>query len=90
MVENESIVPCESQIAEWFNQYFTNITDSLPIKPYVTMPSYVPLRDPIMDAFRKYESHPSIALINSNIRHTQTFEFQPIICFDFVNEIIGT
>ena len=43
LVENESIISCESQIAECFNQYFVNITDSLPIEPYVTLPSYVPL-----------------------------------------------
>ena len=86
MVENESIISCESQIAECFNQYFVNITDSLPIEPYVTLPSYVPLQDPIIDALRKYENHPSIALIKNNMRYAQTFEFKPISYADIVNE----
>ena len=87
LVENESIISCESQIAECFNQYFVNITDSLPIEPYVTLPSYVPLQDPIIDALRKYENHPSIALIKNNMRYAQTFEFKPISYADIVNEI---
>ena len=63
LVENGSIISLESQIAECFNQYFVNSKDSLPIEPYVPIPSYVPLRDPIIDSFRKYENHPSIAMI---------------------------
>ena len=74
-------------MAECFNQYFVNITDSLPIEPYVTVPSYVPLRDPIIDALRKYEKHPSIAMIQKNIRYMQAFELKPINCADIVNEI---
>ena len=49
--------------------------------------SYVPLRDPIIDALRKYENHPSIAIIQKNIQYTQAFEFKPISCADIVNEI---
>ena len=67
MVENEFIISCESQVAERLNQYFLNITDSLPIEPSVTIPSYVPLRDPITDELRKHENDPSIAMIQKNI-----------------------
>ena len=74
-------------MAEWFNQYFVNITNSQPIEPYMTIPSYVPLRVPIIDALRKYENQPSIAMIQKNIRYTQASEFKPISCADFVNEI---
>ena len=87
LIENESIKSCESQMAEWFNQCFVNITNSLPIEPYMTIPSYVPLRVPIIDALRKYENQPSIAMIQKNIRYTQASEFKPISCADFVNEI---
>ena len=51
------------------------------------MSSYVPLRDPINDALRKYENQPSAVLIKNNIRCAQTFEFQPISCDDIVNEV---
>ena len=87
LVENESIISCERQIAECFNHYFINITDSVPIEPYVTIPSYVPLRDPIIGALRKYENHPSVVLIKNNIQCSQPFEFQPISCVDIANEI---
>ena len=87
LVKNESIISCERQIAECFNHYFINITDSLTIEPYVTTPSYVPLRDPIIDALRKYENHPSVVLIKNNIQCSQPFEFQPISCVDIANEI---
>ena len=87
LVENGSIISCKSQIAECFNQYFINITDSLPIEPYVIMPSYIPLRDPIIDALRKYENHPSVILIENKLRYTQTFYFHANSCVDIVNEI---
>ena len=84
LVENESILSCERQIAECFNHYFINITDSLPIE---TIPSYVPLRDPIIDAHRKYENHPNVVLIKNKIQCSRPFEFQPISCVDIANEI---
>ena len=37
LVGNESIVSYESHIAQCFNQYFTYITDSLPIESYMTI-----------------------------------------------------
>ena len=42
------------------------------------MPCYVPLRDPIINGAQKYENHPSIALIQKNIRYMHIFEFKPI------------
>ena len=86
LFENESVISCESRTAECFNQYFININGSLPFEPYVTMPSYVPLRDLIIDSLRKYENHPSIILIKTSIRCTQSVEFQSISCADIVNE----
>ena len=76
-----------SQIAECLHHYFINITDSLPIEPYVTMPFYVTLRNPTVDAIRKYENHSSVVLIKNNLPYTQTFELQPISCVDIVHEI---
>ena len=57
----------------------------LRIEPNVTIPSYVPLRDPIIDVLRKYDNYPSVVLIKNNIQCTQTIEFQPISCVDIVN-----
>ena len=87
LFENESAISCDSHIAECFNHYFINNTDSLPIEPYVNTPPYVPLRDPIIDALRKHEDHPNVILIKNNIRCAKNFEFQPIRCVDIVNEI---
>ena len=55
----------------------------------MTMPSYVSLKHPSVDAFRKYENHPSIVFIKKKIRYTQAFEFQPASYLDIVNEISG-
>ena len=78
LVKDESIISCESQRAECFSHYFINITDSLPIEPYV--------RDPIIDVLSKYDNHPRVVLLKSSIRCTQTFEFQPFSCVDIVNK----
>ena len=46
LVENGSRIIFDKQIVECFNDYFANITYTLPIGAHVTPPSYVPLQNP--------------------------------------------
>ena len=43
----------------------------------MTPPSYVPLQDPVLNAIKKYENHPTVALIRNNV-DDDPFEFHPV------------
>ena len=87
LVENGSRIICDKQIAECFNEYFVNITSTLPVEAPVTPPSYVPLQDPVLNAIKKYDNHPSVVLIRNNIANNESFEFHPVSPNDVWNEI---
>ena len=87
LVENGSRITCDKQIAECFNEYFVNITSTLPIEAYVTPPSYVPLQDPVLNAINKYDNHPSVVSIRNNVANDESFEFHPVNPTDVWNEI---
>ncbi len=88
LVENCSRLVCDKQVAECFNEYFVNITDTLPIEVPVNLPSYVPLQNPVLNAIKKYDNHPNVKLIKNNIIvNNETFEFNPVCPNDVWNEI---
>ena len=72
------------KIAEIFNHYFTNITESLGISEDQTLLSPTNgINDPLEKAIKKYENHPSIKMIKGRCELDQ-FEFKPVT----VNEIL--
>ena len=72
-MENEVLVTDDKEVAEIFNEYFVNITDSLGIiQPKDALTPTDGLHDPVEIAIKKYSSHPSIKLISEN-KKIQTF-----------------
>ena len=60
LVENEKIITNDSEVAEIFNEFFTNITKTMDITPGECTP--VPtehLLDPVEIAVEKHKYHPS-------------------------------
>ena len=53
----------------------------------MTPPSYVPLKDPILNAIKKYDNHPSVVLIRNIVANNESFEFHPVSPNDVWNEI---
>ena len=80
LVENGNIVTDELAISEVFNEYFTNITDSLNIKQWPESIEVSQIDDQVQRAILKYDNHPSIEKIKSHFPydHHSTFEFTPI------------
>ena len=79
LLENNELVNDNRAVANIFNDYFVSITDSLDI-PTVSenlTPTYE-IRDPLDIALTKYESHPSIKLINERVQVEHTFEFEHV------------
>ena len=69
LVENEKIITNDSEIAEIFNEFFTNITKTMDIAPgeCILVPTNQ-LLDPVEIAVEKYKYHPSIQKIKDKVK----------------------
>ena len=73
-MENEALLTDDKEVAEIFNAYFVNITDSLGIiQPKDPLQHVDGIHDPLEIAIKKYSSHPSVKLISANTKPSHTF-----------------
>ena len=80
LFENEVLFTDEREVADIFNEYFSNITEALGIhEPKDSLTPIDGLRDPIETAIRKYSSHPSIELIFMNKKLSNGFGFNTVV-----------
>ena len=83
LIEDGEVITDDAKIAEIFNHYFANITESLGISEDQSLLSQTTgINDPVEKAIKKYENHPSIRKIKECCELNQ-FEFKPVT----VNEI---
>ena len=82
LLEDNTIISADKEISNCFNSYFVNITDTLCLNEPGSIDGLIPFNDPVLNAVRKYENHPSIARIKINIRTEEIFEFQPVSSLD--------
>ena len=73
LVEKREVVSKNEEIATDFNNYFNDITKGPNIKKWFI--SVKLSDDPLVNAIRKYENHPSIIKIKSSAKTTQLFDF---------------
>ena len=73
LLEKGKVVSKNEEIATHFNNYFNDITKGLKIKKWC-ISGKLP-DDPLVNAIRKYEKHPSIITIKSSAETTQLFDF---------------
>ena len=79
LLENNKLISNDEEVAEVFNNYFANITDSLGIKEIKENISSVSgLVDPIDIAIKEFSLHPSIIRIQSNTKYTERFSFSEV------------
>ena len=56
------------EVAECFNEYFCNITDSLDIDPHFKeVPEHMSVEKMVLRAITEYTDHTSIKVINQNV-----------------------
>ena len=72
-MEKGEVVSKNEEISTYFNNYFNYITKALSIKKWCISDKLSD--DPIVNAIRKYENHPSIIKIRSFVERTQLFDF---------------
>ena len=83
LIEDGEVITDDAKIAEIFNHYFANITESLGISEDQSLLSQTTgINDPVEKAVKKYKNHPSIRKIKECCELNQ-FEFKPVT----VNEI---
>ena len=74
LLESEVLVTDDKEVAEIFNEYFVNITDSLGIiQPEDPLQHTDGIHFPIESVIKKYSSHPSVKLISANTKPSHTF-----------------
>ena len=79
LLENGGIISNDQNIAECFNYYFANITNTLNIKGWPTTASLEANQSITVKAINKYSNHFSILKINEKfIKPNQSFVFQKI------------
>ena len=57
LIENEKVVSDEKELVKNFNEYFSNIVPNLDIQ---RPPSIILHHDPVLNAIKKFDNHPSI------------------------------
>ena len=86
LVENDSIVSNEIELASIFNSYFNSATDSLDIPAIPGLISTT--NDPVNMAILKFMKHPSVVRIKNKHTAIEPFELHKITRDTVIKEIV--
>ena len=86
LIENEKVVSDERGLVKIFNEYFSNIVSNLDIQ---RPPSITLHHDPVFNAIKKFENHPSILEIKKQFPSGVAFpfSFKNIALTETINKI---
>ena len=84
----EDIISDDKTVSEVFNDFFVNIVSNLDIKSELDFETtFIKSNDPVADSIRKFQTHPSIVMINNKNYISDLFTFNAVQ-FDNVLEKI--
>ena len=67
-IESSEIRSNDAEVAECFNEYFFNVTNSLDIDPiFKKVQEKLSVKQIVFKAMNKYKDHPSIKVINQRV-----------------------
>ena len=72
LIENKKVVSGERELVKIFNECFSNIVCNLDIQ---RLPSITLYRDPVLNAIKNLENHPSILEIKKQVPSDVAFPF---------------
>ena len=78
LLENEEIISDDTEVAQKFNKYFTNVVKSLNIEGFQTDYCYNTKLDNISNIIEKFKTHPSIYKIKENVKIETQFHFMDV------------
>ena len=85
LVDREKIISDDSEVAATFNNYFGSIVEGLNIsRPSICKE----FRDPVLNAIKTFENHPSIVRIKNTVPQTESFSFECVSIDDIKKEIL--
>ena len=83
LVENDSVISEDSELAEVFSKYFENVAKNLNIQRPIFSQEH---DDPIANAITNFEQHPSILKIKENRNVCSPFSFEPVSLDEIIKE----
>ena len=88
LVENNKICGDDGEVSEILNNFFSNAVKSLNIQVNSDhLNEHVSELDPVRNAIKKYEHHPSIVKIKEIFGNKDIFSFEPASYNDILKEI---
>ena len=88
LVENDKIISDDKEVAQTFNDYYDNAVKSLGISENKILTTEIDhSQGKVLDAIKKYESHPSIVKIRENVKFDSEFSFYPVSLQDIRTEL---
>ena len=79
LIEDETIISNDDEVAETMNEFFVSVTDSLGIKENSGYENATEgITDPIDEAVHKFSNHPSILKIKNHYQNAGSFHFQKV------------
>ena len=87
LVHNDTIFSDDREIAEIFNNYFTNITKCLKLPEWETPITCATIDNPIQKAIERYINHPSITVIKNSVQENPKFNFKHVLPEDIQSVI---
>ena len=86
LVENDSVISEDSELAEVFSKYFENVVKNLNIQRPIFSQEH---DDPIANAITNFEQHPSILKIKENRNVCSPFSFEPVSLDEITKETLN-
>ena len=86
MIENETIISKECEVAEKLNNFFIKTVEDLEIEPYADE-NTTPGTANIEEILRKYNDHPSIIKIRETVGEGNNFYCKDLTSLDIEKEI---
>ena len=89
VIEDGNILSNDAEVAEYLNEYFCNITDSLHIYPlFKEVQENLSVDQMVLRSIYKYKDHPSIRVINKNAMPKENaFQFSHVHPTEVVRQI---
>ena len=88
LVEGDRVINEDAELAQTFNDFFDNAVKSLGITENEMLVNKIDrTQGKVLDAIKKYESHPSILKIKEKVGLTNKFSFSPCTITDIESEI---
>ena len=86
LVENDSVISEDSELAEVFSKYFENVVKNLNIQRPIFSQEH---DDPIANAITNFEQHPSILKFKENRNVCSPFSFEPVSLDEIIKETLN-